>query len=87
MIEDPVRWKVFNASVLSGAGIVPVDNDAEDILGVVREMLDRLGGGRNGPTCVAIVPDKWRSTMAGRTFFGNGRPSEGFFQRRREMFF
>lgn len=85
ILAEPVRGNTFSANILSSNGIIPRNNEAEDIRQALAEMLDISEGQAfpEEPESVLL----WREAAKTSFFFGNARPARYFAERTRSMFF
>jgi len=83
--NDPIRGKIFNLKILSNEGILPIENSAEDILGVVRELIEKLDGNLNVQS--NTKKDSFSEMQIKKFLWGNAQPSIDFFNNNHSKFF
>lgn len=78
ILEDRLRWKIFNLATLADLGITPRPNRPREITAATREMLANPRS--NTPTAseAAILQCCERAGNPG--YFGNGRLNDSFYQ-------
>ncbi len=79
----PWRWRMFDAAVLRRYGATVIENSAEEILDVVKEV-DALATDLESNVVSAsgepALLDKWRRCLEFEHFYGNARPSLRYLQ-------
>nr|WP_222533401.1 TIGR04372 family glycosyltransferase [Azospirillum sp. 412522] len=85
ILAEPVRGMTFSGNLLAAEGLIPRDNDAEDIRSALEERLDILAGQGRAEDSPAVR--LWDDAAASSCYFGGARPARGFAERTRPLFF
>ena len=90
LTSAPWRWRMFSAEVLRRDGAFQLENTADEILEVVKEVEALVDVGAGGapisPASSNRVVERWRKSLALPHFYGTSQPSSYFLEKHQTKF-